>query len=101
MSEGAEKQEAPTYFANVVTVNINVDELVMEFRRILIPHKEQLKTSRPEAPIFIPPVAPEKILDIDPVARVVLTITAARALKQHLDDMLPKIEEARKTGELP
>lgn len=101
MSEDAGQQEPPTYFANIVTVLINADETVLEFRRILTPHREHLKMQQPGTTVPIPPPTPEKLLEVDPVARVVLTFTATQALRQHLNSMLPEVEKSRKTGEQP
>jgi len=101
LSEGAGKQEPPTYFANIVTLNITADETSLEFLRILTPHKEILKMPPSGKVILIPPVQPEQIIGTDPVVRVVLTYTAAQSLRQFLNDMLPEIERARKSGERP
>lgn len=101
MSEVAGNQEPPTYFANIVSLQVTVDETVLEFRRYLLPHKEQLKLS-PAGPVIpIPEPTPEQLLAAEPIARVVLTYTAAQALRQNLNNMLPGVEMARKTGEKP
>jgi len=101
MSEGAGKQEPPTYFANIVTIQVNADETVLEFRRIMTPHRVQLKLQPSEGMTPVPPPTPENIFEVDPVARVVLTFTAAQALRTNLNNMLPAAEIARKTGVPP
>ncbi|GEM_PF-3990635 len=101
MSEGAGKQEPPTYFANIVTLQLTVDETVLEFRRYIAPHKEQLKLKQLGATIPVPAPTPEQIFEVEPVVRVVLTFTATQALRQHLNSMLPELERARTTGEQP
>lgn len=89
----------PTFYANLVTSNLNTDDLMMEFRRIDRPHSEVISFETPGAPLtIIPPPAPAQILALPPVARVVLTYTAAKMLKDYLDDALPRAEHARKTG---
>lgn len=96
MTEETGKQEPPTYFANVATTILNVDEMTVEFRRYTPPHKEVFKrTGKEMVPVPAPP--PEEIYQLEPVARVVLTFTAARALKQYLDAAFPEIEKQRRT----
>lgn len=96
MPEETGRREPPTYFANVATTILNVDEMTMEFRRYTQPHREILKLGRKDM-VPIPPPKPEEIYQLEPVARVVLTFTAAKALKQYLDAALPQIEQQRKT----
>lgn len=100
MSEDAGKQEPPTYFANIVTMQVNADETVLEFRRIITPHREQLKVQPSGGVIQIPAPTAEKIFEVDPVARVVLTYSAVKGLRENLNSILPGAEKARKTGEL-
>lgn len=96
MSEQLARHEPPTYFANLVTTTLNVDELTIEFRRYMFPHRELLKTpSLVAKPIPVP--APEEIAQLEPIARVVLTFTAAKVLKQQIDQVLPQIEQQRKS----
>jgi len=96
MIDDLSAQELPTYFANIVTSLLNPDEMVMEFRRYLAPHKTMLKSGA-DPVTFIPPASPEQILQSEPVARVVLTFSAVRILKQYLDAALPQIENQRKS----
>lgn len=88
-------EEPPTYFANVVTMILNVDDMTIEFRRYMPPHKELFKTTGKEM-IPIPAPSPQEIYQVEPVARVVLTFTAVKMLKQYLDTALPQIEKERK-----
>jgi len=96
MSEQVATQGPPTYFANLVTSTLSVDELTMEFRRYVQPHKEWFKPPIREV-TFIPPPSPEEIAQIEPVVRVVLTFSAAKAFKHYLDQVFPQIEQQRKT----
>lgn len=104
MSEGAGKQEPPTYFANIVTLQVNADETVLEFRRSMTPQREQLKMQPFEEVVSIPPPTPEKVFEVDPVARVVLTFSAAEALRANLNNMLPReiqdVHASRRNREL-
>jgi hypothetical protein len=90
----------PTYHANFVTSNLNVDELVLELRRADKPHRENLTPAgEAAAPLtFLRPLTPQEILAVDPVARVVMTFSAARSLKQFLDGAFDRAEHARRTG---
>jgi len=76
---------------------INADELTMEFRRVLQPHNKLLpgisKTT------IVPPPTVEELAAAEPIARVVLTISAAKALKSYLDEVMPSVDHARMTGE--
>ena len=98
MPEATGPQESPTYFANVVTSMLNVDGITMEFRQYLPPHKHLITTAAPEI-IPIPPPTVEDIYKVQPVARVVLSFSAVRALKAYLDQALPQMETARRTGQ--
>jgi hypothetical protein len=55
MSEGVSTNEPPTYFANIVTLQVTVDETVLKFRRYLLPHKEQLKLKQEGARVWESP----------------------------------------------
>ena len=97
MSEPNGAQEPPTYYANIVTSNMNVDELTLEFRRFSVPHREFVKAGAADV-VSVPPAEPTKIMEEEPLATVVLTFTAAKALKEYLDKIFPAIEEARHQG---
>lgn len=97
MPEATGLQEPPTYFANVVTMLLNVDGMTMELRQYLPPHKDLLKAVGELTPI--PPPTHEDVYKVQPVARVFLTFSAARALKAYLDQALPQMETARRAGQ--
>lgn len=87
----------PTYYANFVTSVLTADDLVMELRRFDRPHREIGPPAAGTYTVLLPPT-PRDILNQEPIARVVMTFSAARALKDYLDATLPRIEEARKSG---
>jgi len=95
----SDAQGVPTYHSNIVTSNLTTDDLTIELRRVDLPHERFLKAQVPGQPLtMIPPPTPADIMALPPVARVVLTYSAARALKQYLDVALPRAEEARRAG---
>ena len=47
---------------------------------------------------MIPPPKVEQIYSMPPVARVTITYSAAKALKEYLDIAIPRAEQARRTG---
>ena len=97
MPDPSGRQEPPTYYANIVTTIVNVDELTLEFRRLMIPHRDIVKGGgETNVPLSAP--NPEKIMQEDPIAVVVLTFTAAKSLKEYLDQVLPQVEQARREG---
>jgi len=93
MADGSAAEQPPTYYANWVTLTVNTDELVIELRRIDRPHRET--ASMP----VIPGAKPEEVLLRDPIARVVMTYTAAKSLREYLNNTMPRVEASRKTGE--
>jgi hypothetical protein len=100
MADAKDREEGvPTHYANIATSLLTADELVMELRRVDKPHRDVVKETSGLATI-VPPATPAEILSHEPIARVVLTFTAAKALKEYLDSTLPRIEEMRKTGKL-
>ncbi len=99
MMDETRKSLTPTYFANVVTMNMSVDEMIIELRQVHQEHKQLFQGQKPEdigTVTWTKPPAPDEMLSIEPVARVVLTFTAAKNLKRYLDDVLPKMESARR-----
>lgn len=96
MPEETGRHDTPTYFSNVVTMLLSADEMTIEFRRYMPSHKEFLKSSGRDL-VSIPSPSPEKIYQVEPVARVVLTFTAVKMLKQYLDTAFPQIEKQRRT----
>lgn len=93
----APDQMVATYYANLVSVHVTVDEVSLEFRRWMLPHREIWKQT---AGGKKPPTQPsdEDVYAIDPVAKVVIAFTGAKALKEQLDSLLPQIEKLRKQG---
>jgi hypothetical protein len=98
MSDAAQQPTlTPTYYANFVTSLFTPDDLVLELRRFDRPHREF--TSSGQEPLsLLPAVTPADVMRQDPIARVVMTFSAAKALKAYLDSALPPLEEARRTG---
>jgi len=103
MTEDTGAKVPPTYFANIVTLHVTVDEITLELRRFVQPHKEILSGLKQPAaePITLPTITPAKLFAEEPMARIVLTFSAAQDLKQNLDKMLPTFEQARRTGGSP
>ncbi len=89
--------DIPTFFGNIATTQLNLDEFVIEIRRYITPHKESLLRAGNQkgTVIHIPPPKPEDIIRAEPIARVVLTFTAAMGLKAYLDEALPQILKQR------
>jgi hypothetical protein len=88
--------DVPTHYANIVTVTVDPDVAYLELRRYIRPHREFFVPSVPS------PSEPAEggVFDQEPIARVVLTYSAAKALHATLGDLLPKMEqERRSTGQ--
>ncbi len=85
----------PVYYANVVTVHVSVDEVTLECRRYMPEHKEiwRLTQGGKQAP---PALTDEQVYNVPPVAKVVMTFTAARLLRDNLTELLQQIEQQRK-----
>jgi hypothetical protein len=98
MSEPA-SPNVPTFHGNMVTMQVNTDDLTLEVREIRIPHSRygEQQNTRSEV-ISVPALTPQEIYKIEPIVRVVLTFSAARALKSFLETTLPKQEAARRAG---
>ena len=93
---GQQGTPVPTYYANFVTSVLTADDLVMELRRFDRPHREVPPASG--AYTVLPAIRPADVMSQEPIARVVMTFSAARALKAYLESTLPRMEEARRTG---
>ena len=87
----------PTFFANVATIHVNVDEVSIEFRRVMPPHSKVWELSK-GATQPIPPWTDDNLYKVEPVAKVVLTFLGAKALRDNLIKLLPNFEELRKQG---
>jgi hypothetical protein len=94
MAEKTEHPEVPTYFSNMVTMQLNSDELVMEFRSLRQEHRRNINGEG--SIIDIPAATPEEIFSLDPIARVVVTFNSVLAMKQFLDDAVPAALANRK-----
>lgn len=97
MPEDGGRNEPPTYFANIATMNLNVDGMTIELRQYLPAHAKLFGKIGGGEVKAIPAPTEEDVYKVDPVARVVLTFTAVQAMKKYLDDALPQMEKARKT----
>lgn len=97
MSGESGHQEPPTYYANIVTSLLTEDDLTLELRRVDKPHREVM-AGPGERLTEIPPASTEDVMRREPIARVIVTFSAARALKEYLDLALPRIEESRRAG---
>jgi hypothetical protein len=94
-----QRDQPPTYFANIVTSNMTTDELTLEFRRFDQPHFVAASLEKSgETVTIIPPPRIEDIFATAPVARITITYAAAKTLKEYLDVVLPRAERARKAG---
>jgi hypothetical protein len=88
--------EPPTFFANIATIHVNVDEVSIEFRRVLLPHATIWRASQGKEPGL--PATDDDLYKFPPAAKVVLTFLAAKALRDNLNALLPAIEEQRSKG---
>jgi hypothetical protein len=79
-------------------MTVTVDEAVLEFRRLTLPHKE-IKMEPAGSVTVIPAPTHDQAMAVEPIARVVLTYTAAQALRDTLGNMLAPVDKARRAGE--
>lgn len=59
MAEETKRSEPPTFFANVVTMNLNVDEMAIEFRQYHPDHRALIGSSSEQKLIPVPPATPK------------------------------------------
>ncbi len=85
----------PTYFANGVTIIINSDEMSLEFRRTVLSHAEHARRYGDQPQL---PLTPDQFWAYPPIAKVFLTFAAVRHLRETLNNLVPKFEQARKEG---
>ena len=85
----------PTYFANIISMTLDPDQMIMELRQNLPGHRETMPHVSTTVITETTPPTPQEIMDLEPVARVVLTFTAVRTIKQYLDRALPMMEAKR------
>lgn len=88
--------DVPTYYANIVSLTGNANELIMEFRAYLPWHKDQWERGGkvpPPTPLTpgppAPPPSPEEIYNLKPAVRVVITVPSAQWIAQWLAMNLP------------
>jgi hypothetical protein len=92
--------EPPTFYSNFVSSLMSVDELTMEFRRFFVPHSSFLSQFG-EGRVQVPTITPRDIASLEPIARVVLTFAAAKALQSYLNAVLPGFEALRRAASAP
>ena len=97
MAEPTNEPAPPTYFANAVSVQINSDEVSIEFRRLMPSHAEFARLTKDGTQAAPLPTA-EQFYAIPPITKVVLTFSAAKFLRENLTTLLPTFEQARKDG---
>jgi hypothetical protein len=86
--------DPPTFYGNIATVHVNVDEVSIEVRRILIPHGTLWRQSQGKEPATV--WSDDEVYKYPPIAKIVLTFLAAKQLRETLNTMFPSIEEQRK-----
>lgn len=86
--------EPPTYFANLTTIHVNVDEVTIEFRRLMKPHAELWSLQGKQTP----PLTDDDVYRVPVEAKVVLTFVGAKTLLDNLNRILPQFAEMRKQG---
>ena len=96
MADSAERPGPPTYFANIATVHVTSDEVSIECRRILVPHAKLARLAKVSPPV--PALTEEELYTEQPVAKIVLTFTAAKSLRDNLNNLVGQFEKQRKEG---
>jgi len=94
MTESPGSEEIVTYHANIATANVFPDQVIIEFRSFLRSHKEVFDTLGPGKPIPAPDAT--TLYKSPPIARVVLTFSAAKGLMEYLQKTVPVVEAQRK-----
>jgi hypothetical protein len=89
--------DPPTFFANVATIHVNIDEVSIEFRRVTPEHANVWAATK-GGTLPTPTLTDTDIFKLVPIARVVLSFRGAKVLKDNLDKLLPRFEEMRKQG---
>jgi hypothetical protein len=85
----------PVFHANIATIRVNAEQVTVEFRDIDMEHSDAWRRSE-KGTKPIPPLTDDEIYAIPPVARVVMTYTAAKYLQANLNTLMPQVEEWRK-----
>jgi hypothetical protein len=90
-----EPVEPPTFFANMATIHVTLDEVSIEFRRVMKAHKELAEAAK--GGTDVPPLTEQDLYASPPIAKVVLTFLAARVLRDNLNNLMAQFEQMRKT----
>src|SRR2546426_12763715 len=90
--------EPPTFFANIATIHVNVDEVSIEFRRFMKPHAELWKTFKDSGGKDGPPLTDDDVYKFEPIAKGVLTFVGAKTPRDNLNKLMTNSEEMRKQG---
>jgi hypothetical protein len=103
MTNTTDQPQPPTYYANFVTSMLTVDDLLLELRRVDRAHRDWLASPPPGKSASgtftpVPALTSAEIMEHEPIARVVMSFSSAKALSNYLNAALPAIEEARRTG---
>lgn len=95
MPDSVPHPEPPTFYTNVVTVHVTLDEVSLEGRRYMPGHEEIWRVSKGgKEPGPVPDDA--TVYREAPIVKVVMTFTAAKALRDTLQALLPQMETVRK-----
>src|SRR5262249_281437 len=97
MTEPTKEPGPPTYFGNAATVQVNSDEVSIEFRRVMPTHAE-MATATKYGTQPMPQISLEQFWATPPVVKVFLTFSAAKALRDNLVSLLEQYEKLRKEG---
>jgi hypothetical protein len=87
----------PTFFGNIITAHVTTDEVSFEVRR-LMPTHSQISEVTKGGREPMKPLTESDVYAIPPIAKVVLTFTAAKNLRDNLNTLITQMEEARKRG---
>jgi hypothetical protein len=95
-----DSKDVPMYSANYVQLSLGTDELVIELRRLL-PKFQAQPTPSTAVPglTMMGAYSAQEALAVTPMARVALTFSAVRALKDFLDKAFPAKSDERKKGQ--
>lgn len=87
----------PTFFGNIMTAHVNVDEVSFEVRR-LMPTHSQISEMTKGGTEPMKPLTELDIYALAPIVKVVVTFSAAKALSDNLQSLIAQMAEARKRG---
>jgi len=78
--------------ANIVTMVLTEDQLVLEFREWHAPHTSLVLVAEK---VTVPTLTPDGFRGLPPLGVVVLTFAAARDMQKYLNRVLPVMQESR------